>query len=209
MASVRTVLPRKGLIQSLHDGEGYEADQDANALLLDSNAAFVSDLLATRAGINGVVSGFTLSTATGLEPGLTTGVLFAQGQAWQPSLAPVLPAAPASATNYLFYNSTSGFYYQAGAVAANAGDALIGTVTTSGSAVTGVVQATPIFGRVALAPSGSGNFTVPHLLGRAPVSATVQMTSAGSILWQTPTGWDGTNLYLTASGAATGWVRVF
>jgi hypothetical protein len=209
MAVNRTVLPRKGIIQSQHGGEGYEADQDGNALLLDSNVIFILDLLAACAGINGVVSGFALSTSGTLTPGLTAGVLFAQGQDYAPASAPAIPAAPASTSSYLFYNTTSGFYWQSSPVGANAGDALIGMAVTGAGAVTSVLQATNVFGAVALAPSASGNFTVPHILGRAPIRAIVQMTSAGLIYWQTPTAWDGTNLYLTASGAATGWAIVF
>jgi len=60
MAVSRTVLPRKGLVQPQHGLTGYEADQDANWQLLDTNVAFLSDLAtpqATDLGINGVVFG--------------------------------------------------------------------------------------------------------------------------------------------------------
>ncbi|MGH9359281.1 MAG: hypothetical protein ACRD1O_08940, partial [Terriglobia bacterium] len=126
MAVTRTILPRKGLIQSQHGLTGYEADQDANALLLDTNVAFLSDIMFSDLGINGVVFGFTLSTSSSLTPGITTGVLYAQGQRYAPASAPAIPATPASATFYLFYNSSTGFYWQASPVGANAGDALIG-----------------------------------------------------------------------------------
>ena len=160
------------------------------------NVPFVSDL-----GLNGVYKGFTLSTSASLTPGLTTGVLYANGARYAPAGAPNPGAAPASGTNYLFYNSVSAFYYQSGAVGANAGDALIGTVTASGSAITAAVQATAIAGELALAPSAPGNFTVAHLLGRAPVATGIRMNSGGAIWWQTPTDIDGTNLYLVASDA--------
>lgn len=249
MAIVRTVLPRKGLVQPQHGLTGYEADQDGNWAQLDANAVFLSDLaekanqnantvlagppsggataptfralvaadvplaailqssVTSALGINGVVSGFTLGLGANLTPSLTAGVLFAQGAIYAPS-APAVPAAPASATSYLFYNSTTGFYWQAGAVGATSGDVLIGTATTSATAVTAVTQATKIMGRVSLAPGAAGNFTVPHLLGRVPVGVSLLLTSTTLIVWQA-TQWDGTNLYLNASGASTGVVIVW
>lgn len=199
MAVSRTVLGRKGLIQP-QDGAAWSADGDANWALLDANCAFMSDLAQIELGINGVVSGFTLSTSASLTPGLTTGVLFAQGKKYAPGSAPSPGAAPASATNYLFYNFTTGFYYQASAVGATSGDALIGKVTTSSSAVTAVVQATKINGFVSATAAAAGNITVPHLLGRAPNRVSIQMTSNGQVWWQA-TMFDGTNLYLVASAA--------
>ncbi len=202
MAVTRTVLPRKGLIQSQHGLTGYEADQDSNALLLDSNVAFISDLMFNDLGINGLVSGFALSTSSTLTPGLATGVLYAQGQRYAPASAPAISAAPASATSYLFYNSSSGFYWQASAVAASTGDALIGQVVTSATAVTAVTQATKIMGQIALAPAAAGNFTVQHFLGRKPVGVSLLLTSTTLIVWQA-TLFDATNLYLSSSGSGT------
>ncbi|MGH9406332.1 MAG: hypothetical protein ACRD3D_10925 [Terriglobia bacterium] len=202
MAVTRTILPRKGLIQPQHGLTGYEADQDANSLLLDSNVAFVSDLLWGDLGVNGVASGFALSPAVTLTPGLTAGVLYAQGQRYAPASAPAIAAPPASAASYLFYNSSSGFYWQASAVGATAGDALIGQVVTSASAVTAVTQATKIFGQVALAPSGAGNFTVQHFLGRKPAGISLQLTSNVAIWFQNPS-YDATNIYISSSGAGT------
>jgi len=208
MAVTRTVLPRKGLIQSQHGLTGYEADQDQNWALLDANVAFMTDLPVSPfqpLGCNGLVSGFVLSASSTLVPGITAGVLFAQGACYAPATAPTLGPAPASQTSYLFYNSTSGFYYQVGAAGAQSGDALVGVVTTSASAVVAVQQATPIFGAVSVAPSAPGNSTVPHLLGRVPLCAIIQMTSGGAIWFQTPTRYDGVNLYLVASaGNVTG-----
>ena len=204
MAVTRTVLPRKGLIQSQHGLTSYEADQDQNWALLDANVAFMSDLplsLFQPLGCNGLVSGFVLSTSSTLVPGITAGVLFAQGANYAPSAAPALGPAPASQTSYLFYNLTNGFYYQASAVGAQAGDALVGIVTTNASTVVAVQQATSIFGAVSVAPSGPGNVTVPHRLGRAPLCAIIQMTSGGAIWFQAPTSYDGTNLYLVASAS--------
>jgi hypothetical protein len=209
MAVTRTILPRKGLIQPQHGLTGYEADQDANWALLDANVAFVSDLQNRDLGLNGVVSGFTLSTSSTLTPGLTAGVLYAQGVRYAPSSAPSLgPVAPSS-TSYLFYNSSSGFYYQTTTVGANNGDALIGQIVSGSSSVTSVTQATRIYGQVAAAPGAAGNFTLPHGLGRAPVGAVIQMTSAGAI-WFQATMFDATNLYLVASAAGvTGKVQVW
>lgn len=208
MAVTRTILPRKGLIQSQHGLTGYEADQDANALLLDSNVVFISDLMFNDLNINGVAAGFSLSTSATLTPGLTAGALYAQGQRYAPSSAPVIPAAPASATSYLFYNSTNGFYWQASAVGATSGDALIGQAVTSAGAVTAVTQATKIMGQVALAPAAAGNFTVQHFLGRKPVGVVIQLTSNTAMWLQTPA-YDATNLFLSSSAAATGTVLVW
>ncbi len=213
MAVTRTILPRKGLIQPQHGLTGYEADQDANWLLLDSKVAFISDLPAAQnndLGLNGVVSGFALSASSSLTPGLSSGILYAQGNRYAPAAAPALPAAPSSTTSFLFYNSGSGFYYQANAAGASAGDALIGRVVTSGSGVAAVTQATRIYGQVSVEPGAAGDFTVAHNLGRTPVGAVIQMTSAGAIWFQASTLYDGTNLYLVASDASvTGKVQVW
>jgi len=213
MAVTRTVLPRKGLIQSQHGLTSYESDQDQNWALLDANVAFISDLpvsLFQPLGCNGLVSGFVLSTSSTLVPGITSGALFAQGEAYAPTSAPTLGPAPATQTSYLFYNSTGGFYYQTGAVGANAGDALVGIVTTNATTVTAVQAATTIFGAVSVASSAAGNGTIPHQLGRAPLCAIIQMTSAGALWFQSPTNYDGTNIYFVASDAGvTGRVIVW
>ncbi len=201
MAVTRTVLPRKGLVQSQHGLTGYESDQDSNWSLLDANIAFTSDLQFPDFNLNGVVSGFTLSTSSSLVPGLTTGILYAQGKRYAPASPPTLPSANPSATNYLWYNSTSGFYYNTTGTAGSSGDALIGIVVTSATAVTSVTQSTVIWGQVSVAPSAPGNFTAAHLLGRTPVGAIVQMTSSGAVWFQTPTLFDATNLYLVAADA--------
>lgn len=49
------------------------------------------------------------------------------------------------------------------------------------------------------APSAPGNFSLAHGLSAAPYSVSIQMTSAGGIWFQSPTMWDGTNVYLVAS----------
>lgn len=201
MAVTRTILGRKGLIQSQHGLVGYEADQDANWALLDANVAFISDLEFRDLGMNGLVSGFALSLSSSLTPGLAAGVLYAQGLRYAPVATPALAVAAPNTTLYLFYNSASGFYYQSSAVGAAAGDALIGQVVTSATAVTAVTGATKIFGYVSVSASGSGNLTVPHLLGRKPVGAALLMTSSGSLWFQPSTLFDAANLYLAASAA--------
>ena len=120
MAVVRTVLPRKGIIEPQH-GANYETDLDTNwqiidSLLQDANevqaaidaAPTVSAWVSDR-GISGVVSGFTLATSATLAPGLVAGVLYAQGARYAPTTSITLAAAPASSTSYLFYNATGGF----------------------------------------------------------------------------------------------------
>jgi hypothetical protein len=203
MAVTRTILGRKGLIQSQHGLTGYEADQDANWSLLDANVAFVSDLQFPDLGINGLVSGFGLSASSTLAPGLTTGILYAQGVRYAPATAPVPPPAPANATSYLFCNSATGLYYSSTPAGSASGDALLGSVVTSASAVTAVAAATRIFGQLNAAPGGAGNFTLPHMLGRTPVAAVILMTSSGSIWFQPSPRYDAVNLYLSASGGGS------
>ena len=199
MAVTRTVLSPTGLIQPQHGMVAYEGDMDQNMAILNALLANVGNFVGD-VGLNGVYSGLVLSTSGSLTPGLTAGVLYAQGIRVNLA-APVNPGpAPASLTRYLFYNSILGFYYQSSAVG-SAGDALIGKVTTDGSTVTAVVQATKVFGVLDAAPGASGNFTVQHYLGRAPIGAAIQMTSDGAIWFQT-TRFDTTNLNLAASAAS-------
>jgi len=209
MAIVRTVLPRKGLVQPQHGITQYEADMDSNLAMLDANVAFLSDLasvadtLVGDLGLNGVVSGFQLATSNSLYPSVSNGVLYANGARYAPS-DPSLDAAPPSATSYLFYqqeNWPSSYYYRPVLSALNPGDAFIGVIVTSGSQVTSVTQATSLFGQIPVAPAAPGNFAVPHLLGRVPVGANIRMTSPGALWWQSPTDMDGVNLYLVASDA--------
>jgi hypothetical protein len=210
MAVVRTVLPRKGIIEPQH-GANYETDMDTNWQIIDSLLQDASDVqTAIQAaptvtswvsdrGISGVVSGFTLATSATLTPGLSTGALYAQGLRYAPTTAPALAAAPTNSTSYLFYNSTGGFYYNLTGAASTPGDAFIGIVAANATAVTSVTQATRIWGRLPVGPGAVGNFTVPHLLGRTPVGVLIQMTSSGTVWFQSSTMYDGTNLYLVAS----------
>lgn len=200
MAIVRTVLSPTGLIQPQHGLTQYEQDMDANMSLLNTMIPSSGNSFAGDLGWNGVYSGFALSTSGTLTPGLAAGVLYAQGVRFSSS-TPSPGPAPASATNYLFYNSSSGFYYQTSPTGAASGDALIGSVTTSGTAVLSVVPATLFSGALSISGLAAGNNTVPHLLGRTPNEANILMTSAFLIWFQSPTMWDGTNLYLVASDA--------
>jgi hypothetical protein len=56
----------------------------------------------------------------------------------------------------------------------------------------------------------AGNFTIAHGLTGAPSSVEILMSSPGAMWVQTPTSWDSTNIYLTASDAGlTALVYVF
>ncbi len=81
----------------------------------------------------GVICGFALGLVAGLTPSLSVGVLLAQGTIWQPATPPAVPAAPASARQYLAYNSTAGLYWTSNQAGDNAGDAVLGWVRTSSS----------------------------------------------------------------------------
>lgn len=211
MAIVRTVLPRKGIIQPRH-GDNYESDMDSNWSVIDSllqdsadvetavTAAGTVEAWLQDRGLSGVVSGLALATSANLTPGLSSGVLYAQGK--RTALAMPAPgAAPANSTSHLWHNAASGFYYNLTGTPAISGDAYVGAVTADATHVTAVTSATKIYGQVSAAPSSPGNFTLPHLLGRVPAGALVRMTSSGAIWFQSPTDMDGANLYLVASDA--------
>jgi hypothetical protein len=212
MAIVRTVLPRKGIIQPRH-GDNYEVDIDTNWSLIDSllqdSADISTAVLAAGTveawlkdrGLCGLVSGFALSTSANLTPGVAAGVLYAQGKRYAPAAAPNPGPAPASSTSYLFYNSAGGFYYNLTGLASTAGDAFLGSLTANATSVTSITSATRLYGQVAAAPGAGGNFSVAHRLGRAPAGAMIQMTSSGAIWFQSASMYDATNLYLEASDA--------
>lgn len=95
MAVIRTLLPRKGIIQPRH-GDNYEADLDHNWLIIDSALQDANDVRAAivpftvaqwlqDTNVSGVVSGFALSSSPTLAPGLSPGVLYAQGARYSPS----------------------------------------------------------------------------------------------------------------------------
>ena len=208
MAVVRTVLPRKGIIEPQH-GSNYETDMDSNWLTIDTllqdandvqNAIMAAGTVAAwlkDTGMSGVVSGFTLSTSANLTPGLSSGVLYAQGARW----APAPGAAPANCTSYLWWDSSTGFSFNLTGTAPVSGDAYLGSVTTDASHVVAVAGATKIHGRLAVTTATPGNFSLIHNLGRVPLGAMIYMTSGGQIWFQAASMFDGTNLYLVASVA--------
>ena len=209
MAVVRTVLPRKGIIQPKH-GDNYEADLDTNWQLIDSLLQDATDVQTAVAaagtvatwlndrGLSGVISGFDLATSANLIPGLSAGVLYAQGVRYAPtSLNP--GAAPASSTSYLWYNSASGFYYTLNGLPTATGDAYLGSVTTDSSHVTAVTNATKIYGMISVTASAAGNFNLGHNLGRTPRGVLIYMTSGGALWFQASSMFDETNLHLVAS----------
>src|SRR5579862_5121808 len=91
MAIVRTILPRKGLVQPQHGITQYESDMDSNMSMLDANVAFLSDLasvtdtLVADLGLNGLVSGFQLATSNSLFPSVANGILYANGSRFAPT----------------------------------------------------------------------------------------------------------------------------
>jgi len=209
MAIVRTVLPRKGIIQPQH-GNNYETDLDTNWLTIDSllqdandvhNAVIAAGTVAawlSDTGRSGVVSGFSLATSANLTPGLSSGVLYAQGV----RSAPATPApgnAPASSTSFLWWNSVTGFYFNLTGTPAAGGDAYLGTVTTDPTHVTAVANATKIYGRLAVTAAAAGSFSFAHNLGRIPLGVAVYMTSGGALWFQPANLFDATYLYLVAS----------
>jgi len=211
MAIVRTVLPRKGIIQPKH-GDNYEADLDTNWELIDSLLQDAADVQAAvlaagtvegwlqDCGLCGVISGFDLSTSADLTPTLSIGVLYAQGKRYAPASAPNPGPAPANSTTYLWYNSASGFYFNLTGSPATTGDAYLGSVITDAIRVTEVATATKIYSHISVTAPAAGNFTLAHHLGRAPLAALISMTSSGAV-WYQSSMWDSTNLYLVASDA--------
>lgn len=211
MAVVRTVLPRKGIIEPQH-GSNYELDMDTNWQIIDSllqdandvrNAVIAAGTVAAwlnDAGLSGIVSGFTLSTSANLTPGLSGGVLYAQGARFAP-VTPAPGAAPASSVSFLWFNSATGFYFNLTGAPATAGDAYLGSLTTDSTHVIAVAGATKINGRIAVIAGAAGNFSLNHNLGRMPMGAVIYMTSGGALWFQSATLFDATNLYLTASDA--------
>ncbi len=212
MAVTRTVLSRKGLVQAQNNTAWY-ADADANWSLLDANVAFMADLTATAVSalskqllddllIEGIISGFGLSVGSGLVPTIAIGVLYANGTRYAPGAPPTLPTMPTSSTRYLYYNSSTGFYYVSAIGATSTGDAFIGTVVSGASTITSVTNATPEGGLVSAAPGAPGNFTLAHNLGKSPrQQPRIHMTSGGAIWFQIPTMFDNQFLYLVASDA--------
>ena len=76
-----------------------------------------------------------LAGGTPLVPLLSKGVLFAQGTMYRPTTAPALTAAPASQQSWLFYSSTSGFYWHSTSTPVVSDDALIGWVVANAAMI--------------------------------------------------------------------------
>jgi hypothetical protein len=73
-------------------------------------------------------------------PGITLGVLFAQGTMYRPTLPPTLPAATASQQSWLFYNSGTGFYWRSTNAPTTSDDAALGWVVANAAGI--VAQST-------------------------------------------------------------------
>jgi hypothetical protein len=212
MAIVRTVLGRKGLVQP-QNGAVWNADGDANWALLDANYQDAADVnalitaagivknLVSDLGINGVYSGFALAVGAGLIPTVAIGIAWANNTRYAPGAPPVLPIMPASQTRYLYYNASTGFYYNAAIGPTTPGDAYIGKVVSGVATITSVTNATPEGGIItATAGAGGGNFSVAHNMGRIPTRYYLRPTSLGIIAEQAAP--DNTNLYLQGSDSA-------
>lgn len=88
------------------------------------------------------------------------------------------------------------------------------TATVSGGIITDLVTSgSPggiTFIQEPFTTTAPGNFTVAHTLGKVPTGAIIQLTSGGEVWFQSPTMFDGSNVYLTASDTGlTGFVQVF
>jgi hypothetical protein len=209
MAVVRTVLPRKGIIQPRH-GDNYEADLDTNWQIIDSLVQDAGDVHAAvlaagtvaawlrDCGLSGILSGYDLSPSATLTPGLSPGVLYSQGVRYAPA-TPNPGAAPPNASSYLWWNSVSGFYFNLTGLPAAPGDAFLGTVTTDSTRVTAATNSTRLYGLIQITAPAAGSFSLPHNLGRTPCGALIYPTSGGALWFQSPTMFDMTYLYLVAS----------
>lgn len=212
MAVVRTVLPRKGLIEPGHGLTGYEADMDANMTLLDTNVVFLSDLP--------VQAGYYLASAgAGLTLNIAAGIAFAGG-------ALVIYAGgtltlTASATNYVFLDSSAGYAPGKNTTGFPAGCMPIAAVATSSGAISSITdRRTPFMlgtgsGGVTfsgdLTGTDGGPQTVVGIQGipvttTAPTDGEVMAYSAaaGKIVFQTGGGSGGgvaATVSVTASGA--------
>jgi hypothetical protein len=209
MAVVRTLLPRKGIIQPKH-GDNYEADLDTNWQIIDSLLQDGADVQAAVSaagtvaawlrdcGLSGVVSGFNLSPSATLTPSLSPGVLYSQGVRYAPATANP-GAAPPNTTSYLWWNSVSGFYFDLTGLPAASGDAFLGTVTTDSTRVTATTNSTKLYGLIQVTAPAAGSFSLPHNLGRTPCGTLLYPTCGGVLWFQLPTIFDMTYLYLVAS----------
>ena len=105
--------------------------------------ALMSLITQQRSNDGEVVSGFVLSTSGTLTPGLTPGTLYAQGQLFQTTAPLSVPAMPPSSTQQLFCGPQGNLYYSP-LTKPTPGDALIGKVVSSATAITQVIQGPPL-----------------------------------------------------------------
>jgi hypothetical protein len=126
--------------------------------------------------------GQTLFELTGNElvPAITRGVLFAQGTMYRPATAPVLPAAPASRQSWLLYSSTTGWYWAATPTPWG-GDALLGWVVTSATAVIAISSSKIGTGEEAIT-SGGPMVSLPGIDAGLPPAPTFDATATDSQL---------------------------
>jgi hypothetical protein len=198
MAVSRTVLPRKNLIQPQHGLTSYEADQDANWLLLDQNVAFVADIPSSL-----------------YQPTAGTGLVLNIGQGWCFTPSGLITYAAgtltltASATNYVFLNPAATYAPGFNTSGFPAGSLPIAVVATSATAITTLtdrrtpfmVVSPPAAGpaaTISITTAAAGNFTQAHTLGRAPQACVIELKSAGSIWFQTAK-YDTGSVYLVAA----------
>ena len=130
----------------------------------------------------------TLFEITGNElvPTISKGLLFAQGTIYAPSVAPILPAAPASQQSWLFYSSGTGWYWKSSSTPNASDDACVGWVRTEATAVVAVssrrigtgeeaeiIPAGP--GTLAMATSAAGDMGVPPAPSFAAAETSTQL----------------------------------
>lgn len=109
----------------------------------------------------GVAAGFALDCAGGAAT-CTKGVLFAQGVMYRPASAPVIPAPPLGRQSWLYYNSVSGFYWQAALGPVAADDAYLGWALADSTRIVAVSQ------QLVIVPDPTG--PTPVVIGLGPVS---------------------------------------
>jgi hypothetical protein len=92
-----------------------------------------------------ILLGLQLGPSSSLTPSLTPGTLYAQGQLFQMTGAPNVPAMPPSSTQQLFCGPTGNLYYASDPTKAIPGDAFIGSVVSNATSVTQVTSVPLLF----------------------------------------------------------------
>jgi hypothetical protein len=187
------VTPGLVLIEMTSDGEVWlqPAIADATNIYLSASAPGITGIAICFLAPSGNISvPFPTSTngslviphGLGVKPKLVMPQMTSDGELWVTS-----------------YDATN--IYATGSAAGITGNFIIWTsawpVETIEIPPTTLDSSTTIT-EIPLAPSASGNFTVPHGLGFSPILALIRMTSDGEI-WYQSVRYDTTNLYLTAS----------